>query len=491
MGNLEDSQESVAQKIVRGSIVNIAASSITLVLGFGRSILLARLLLPEDFGTVALAMFYIGLITRLRGWGLDAAFIHQQRPEVSSIRTYFTLRTGLDLLTLGAILAAIPILALFYSDLFQFGWVVALLGITFFLGTLSQLQETFLLKNLAYSKMAITNIVASVVMTVIAPTLAWSGWGLWALVAEQSSGIIARFGLTWTIFRQWWPRLGWDKEHVRGLWQYGKPYFLAGNVAFLLNQFDDFWVGTALGQTALGYYSKAYEFARYPRRILANPLVTVFSPIFAQFQDDRARLSKAFFRAAYIISRTSFLVAGLFSVLVPEFIYFVIGQQWQPMLWTFRLMLLYTVIDPLLVLTENLMLGVGSPKELQRAHILQLVFFIPAVIIMAVAWGINGVALAADGMLLVGLGLYYKPLTKIVDFSSWKVIGWPTIATITSFCVTLIIEYLFIQPSISTLFFKLSVFASIFGITLLIVEKDDFLLGFSWMKRMIGFRLHG
>jgi PST family polysaccharide transporter len=176
MKNEPPGKKSVARIVFRGSLVNISASIITLILGFGRSILLARLLLPEDYGVVALAAFYIGLLTRLRGWGLDSAFIHHQKTDEDFVRTFFTLRLGIDILTFGAILVTVPVLCIFYPDLPQFGAVISVLGVVFLLGTLSQLQETFLLKSLAYSKLAITNVTASLVMTVVAPYLAWTGW---------------------------------------------------------------------------------------------------------------------------------------------------------------------------------------------------------------------------------------------------------------------------------------------------------------------------
>ncbi len=475
----------IARQAVWGSFYSIGASAVTLTLGFARSILLARLVLPEHFGVVALALFYIGLAAQLRGLGLDYALIHRQDADEPFMRTYFSLRLGLDLLAFGLLLALAPLLQRAYPRMVGLEIVLGVLVFTYFLANLSQVQETLIRKNLAFSQLAATDVAASVTMTVVAPFLAWRGWGVWALVAEQLSGIGVRFLLTWGPFRQWKPGLGWNRGIAHWLWEYGKPTWVAANLGYLLDRFDDFWTGTALGKEPLGLYSRAYDFAHYPRRILANPLVTVFTPVFARLQSDRRRLSQAFFRSAYIILRSGFLVGGAFGLVMPEFIRYVIGAQWQPMLWTFRLMLVYTVLDPLVMLVSNLLLTVGCPRALRNASIVQALFFIPAVIAGAWLWGINGVALAADGMLLVGAGCLYRPLRQVVDFSLPRLVLWPTLALLVAWGGSLLVELFAKNEALEILALKLGIFGVLFGGFLLLAERGDLAVGIRWLREML------
>lgn len=465
----------MAGRAVRGSMYSVSASLVTLGLGFLRAVLLARLLQPEQFGLVALALFYLGLVVRWRSLGLDMALIHRQDAGERFRGTYFTLRLGLDLGAFGLLLAAIPILERAYPHMPGLAAVMAPLILASFMASQSQVQETLLRKNLAYGRLAAVDVTASAVMTVVAPYLAWRGWGVWALVAEQLSGLGSRFLLTWGPFRQWQPRLGWDRDEARRLWRYGRPTWVAGNLGYLLDQFDDFWVGTALGRAPLGYYSKSYEFALYPRRVLANPLVSVFGPIFARLQGDRLRLSRAFYRSAYTILRTGFLVAGAFSLAIPEFIHYVIGDQWQPLLWTFRLMLVYTLLDPLLMLVEHLLLAVGRPQDLQRARLAQLAFMVPAVVVGAWLGGINGVALAADGMLLVGAAWLYRPLRQVVDLSLRRLLFLPAAGLALAWAVGLAIEAWALWAGPGILALKLVAFVLLFGGLVLALEREDYL----------------
>nr|HID14826.1 hypothetical protein [Anaerolineae bacterium] len=329
MGEIQDEkQRRIAVQAIRGSFVSLGASAVTLTLGFLRSVLLTRLLLPEHFGMVTLALFFVSLAAQMRALGLDRALIHRQEADEATLGTYFTLRLGTLLASSLLVAVAAPALGRFYPAMPLLAWVlVALAGVEVVKG-LSTVQETLLSKNLAFRSLALTDVVASVTMTIVAPLLAWQGWGAWALVGEQASGILARFGMTWLVFRRWWPRLRWEGSTARWFWHYGRAARSVTNLGFLLDRFDDFWVGTALGKTPLGYYSRAYEFARYPRRVIANPLVSVFGPVFARLQGDRLRLSQAFYRAAHVILRSGFLISGAFALVMPEFIHLIIGDQW-------------------------------------------------------------------------------------------------------------------------------------------------------------------
>ncbi len=471
-------QPSLGQRVLRSSAYAVGASLITLTLGLVRSVVLARLLVPEHFGVVALALFYIGLAAQLRGIGLDAALIHRQQADRAFMRTYFGLRLGLDALAFGILLALVPLLQHANPHSPNLSAVLVVLTPTFFFSSLAQVQETLARKQLAFRQLATTDVAAAVAMTVVAPALAWLGWGVWALVAEQVVGIAVRFLLLWGPFRKWTPALGWDGNVARWLWRYGKPTWAASNMTYLLDRFDDFWIGTWLGEAPLGLYSRAYEFAHYPRRLLANPLVSVFAAVFAQLQDDRLRLSRAFARAAYVITRTSLVAAGGFALVLPEFIHFVIGDQWQPMLVTFWLMLIYAVLDPVLMLIHHLLLATGHPQALQRANFFQLLFFAPAVVLLGSLWGINGVALAADGMLVLGVAVLYPTLKRLVDFSTLRLLFQPLLVGGLALAAAWFLSMLAVQSlSLASVVLRLGLFAGLLLLGIALLERDDLKAG--------------
>ena len=467
----------IARQTARGSAYAIAASGVTITLGFVRSILLARFLLPEHFGTVALAMVFVVLGNRLRGLGLSRAILHKQVDSGPYYRTFLTLQTVVVLASALLYIMLAPFVAAFYPDRKLLAPVMIALILVTALGTMNQIQETLLRMHFHFDRLAVVNVCSALAMFLVAPYLAWRGWGVWSLVAQEASGIVVRGILVWGPWRVGALTFGFDREAARWLVRFGAANWVAANTNYLLERFDDFWVGTVLGNVALGFYNRAYEFARYPRRLVATSLVTVMTPVFARLQDDRVTLSKAFFRVMSLLVRVGLLTGALIMLLTPEFVHYLLGSKWDPMILTLQLMALYMVLDPLVIVANNLLYALGKPEIVARMRLYQLVFFLPAVVVGAWAWGINGVALAADAMLLVGMVLLLSPTRREVTYSLWRMMGWPVIATVLGLIgvAALLGVESFSTPltSLPMIAAKAAAFAIVAGGVLLLMERED------------------
>jgi O-antigen/teichoic acid export membrane protein len=475
----------IAGKVVQGSLYSGVAAVISFGLAFARAILMARLLSPEHFGVMALAFFFVNTSNVLVNFGLCSVYIHCPNNDESLKRTYFSVQICLYIIKTAIILAIAPILKHLYPDIGNLQEVIIALALVSFVAGLSQIQTTLFQKDLNFSSLAVMEIVSSIMMIIVGPVTAWIGWGVWALVAELASNAVTRIVLGWGVLRCWQPRFGWDRQSWELFWRLGKPTWIKTILYHLLDRFDDFWIGSALGQIPLGYYDKSYDLACAPRRVFALPLLKVFEPVFARLQHDRKRLSDAFFRSAYLLIRMVFFGAGLFALIMPEFIRFVIGIKWLPMLWTFRLLLAYAAFDSLLKLIHGLFTAVGKPVHLRNATLVQTVFFLPAVILGAHIAGINGVAIAADVMLLIGIGWLYNPLTKIIDISLWRLLGWPLLALVAALGTGIVIESALHVPLWQLICLKITMFTIIMGGILLPMEGREYLRSITEVKGII------
>lgn len=435
--------DNIALQTVGGSLYSIAASIVTLSLGFIRAVVMARLLLPEHFGVTTLALFYLNLASQLRAIGVDNALIHRKDPDDDVLATYFTMRMGQVVVSVVVLLALIPLLGRLHSDLPLLPTVLlAYVGIGVIKG-FNSVQTTILSKRMAFRQLAITDVVSSITMTLVGPGLAWMGFGVWSIVAELGSGIVSRAAVVWLVYRAWRPRLGWDSQLVRWFWNYGSKIWVSTNVTFLLDRFDDWWIGTYLGSNPLGFYSRAYEFARYPRKAIANPVLSVFYPAFAHLQDDRPRLSRAFFRPTSLMVRAGALLSLILILIAPEFVHLLLGERWLPMVFTFQLMIVYTLLDPLVVAASNLLAATGYPGKIARTRVVQALVFIPTVVILGPRLSIEGVAIAADLMVFVGALLLFRHTRQVVDYSHKTLWLWPLIGILLTGTLTVIITPLF------------------------------------------------
>ena len=379
---------------------------------------------------VALAHYFTGIVARVRGFSIDAAYINRQDPTKQYKSTYILLHLLFDGGTLAVIIALIPIIQSWYPDQPDLMLTLLAIGIANLFFGFSQIQETFIAKALRFKQIATVDLISSIMMTIVTITMAFLGFGLWALLAEQLVGALVRFSMVWGPFRDKGVGLAWDRQSLRELFDFGIHGWVFSNIHYQLDRFDDFWIGSRLGSGPLGIYAKAYEFARYPRRIFANPLLKILFPVFAKLQDDRERLSKTFFRTMFFLYRTGLVISGVLLLIIPEVVEVLIGEQWVSMILPFRLMLFYTLFDPLLMIIQNMFIAIGSPEIPRNGTYAQILVFVPAVIIGASLQGIAGVAVAANLMLVVGIVFHFRHVRRRLDFSLWQIGGWPTLTFI-------------------------------------------------------------
>lgn len=433
----------VAQRTLSSSAFQIGAQAITIVTGLTRSVILARLLLPQDFGLVALAIIFSNLVWNTTSLGIDSRLLQKRGSSEGGLSTHLALRIALSVLAFLILLALTPLFRRVYPDQPELSSVVMAYAALNILRAFNLTPFVLLKRRLAFRRVALIGVVSSLAMLVVAPLLARAGWGFWSLVVGESitGTVVSTMGL-WLFHRPMRFSLRLDRDIARDLIGFGKHVMLTNQLRFVLDRFDDFWAGTALGQGALGYYSKAYEFATYPRRIISRPLQEVFFSAYSRLQDDRLDLSKVFFWTNSYVVRMGFLVSPVLVLIAPEFILYLLGEKWLPMVSTFQLMVVYCLFDPLLVTASSLLTACGVPQRMTGVRIAQLVFFVPAVIIGAALWQINGIAIAADGMLLVGLVGVFGAIRVFVDISLRKLFVAPALGLATGAAVTLLASYL-------------------------------------------------
>lgn len=407
---------SLTQRSVTSSAYTITANIISMGVGFVGSIILARLIEPEVFGVVAFATSVIQITASLPGFGFQAAFLRRTGGEAGIteeiLRVHFTLRLLFSLVW--AALLAVSGVFLFPSQNRWIFWIVLA-------ATLVMQQTTvinaLLTRRVQFRRLAISQVADTVIGKLIAILLAWRGYGLWALLVDQIVSVVVTVMVLYVVRPVWRPRLGWSKELVRFFISFGGRVFWGNFLLQALDRVDDVWTGLVLGERALGFYSKAYGFAIYPRHILSDPLTRVVVGTYAQLTDDRERLSQAFSWINVLLARANFWVAAVVWLIAPEFIRLGIGAKWLPMLGAFRLMLIYTLFDPVKQMVGGVITQCGAPERVIRVRTIQLIVMLAGLFTLGPRLDIAGVALAVDIMLVLGVFLLYAEARRFVDFS--------------------------------------------------------------------------
>lgn len=464
---------------------NVVANLSQALILYVRSVLLARWLPIEVFGVYAFASTVIQLTIVLPNFGMGGGVIH--RDEASADESEVA-ASHLTLKVINTTVWAVVMLVVaiqFTTGALQVAliWLILIRAVA----QMTQTPRLILTRRVVHRRLALLQLVTAVGTTVVSLGLALAGQELWALLATDLVTAVASVLLLYVWRPAWRARLGWSPLAVRYLLSFGRR--AVGGVWLLtfLDRFDDFWTRIFLGNEALGLYSRAYTFATYPRQLLAAPISLVAEGSYAELKGDRPALSRAFFRTNAFLIRSGFLLAGLFALVAPEFIRLQLGEKWLPMVDAFRLMLIFTLFDPLKGTIAHLFTAVGRPEMITRTRGIQSGIMVAGVVLLGSRWGITGVALAVDLMLLTGIALFLRAAREFVDFSLLRMVSVPLAVLTVALGVTVLLLRLPAIPAndLVTLAAKSTSFVALYGGGLLLLERRQMLEMWRQLRRVM------
>ena len=435
----------LAQRSIRSVTWITFANLIALPVNFIQSVLLARLLAVEYFGVYAGMSSVIAVAGMFFEFGLGNAYLHRSQEttdEQRAISVLFTLRLVFDTLWLCSFLI-FGLLAL--NGLNRLVFLVLLVAGYF--NRLTLTPRLSLVRQVQHRRLAILDLIVNISTTVFSLLIAFLSHSIWALLISPI--IAAVFSIMGFYFIKpiWKPRLIYAKSAFRYFLSFGSRNLANTMLEAVIENIDNIWTGIFLGNLWLGYYSRAFRFAITPRILLSAPVNSVAVGTYAELKFDRRGLSRAFSQANTFLIRTGFLLAGWLAVIAPQFIRLLIGERWMPMLDAFRLMLIFSLLDPIKVTISSVLVAVGVPEKITIIRIAQLSALIIGLFPLGFRFQIVGVALAVDLMILVGTVLSLAMVRKYVDVSYLRLFAAPGLSLATGIGLAVLFNRLYSSSS--------------------------------------------
>ncbi len=321
-----DRQASVdlKRRVFQGVFWFGSSSLLRALLRLAVMVVLARLLTPHDFGLVGAASIFIAFAELFSTTGIVYTMVQRKELDQRHISVGFTSSLVSGLLTGAAILVLAPRIAGFFR-IQELEQILAVLALLFPLSSVSDVSQKLLERNLAYGRLAAIEVASYFFgYGLVAITLAWAGWGVWALVYAILGAAAVRCLLLLASQKvPIRPSFHWG-TYVE-LMRTGLGFSLARFGNFFAQKGDYFVVGRWLGAAPLGLYERSYVLMDLSNSLLTNSLNTVLFPAFAKLQGDHAKMAQAFCRASAALSLI-FLPAGVAaSLLAPEIVGVLLG----------------------------------------------------------------------------------------------------------------------------------------------------------------------
>lgn len=464
---------SIIQRSFRSFSWSAGAQVVVVGIGFARSVLLARLLNVDTFGIYAGATAIVGLLAIPATLGLNGAFLHrapESEDEDHAAAVYLALQIAATFVWLVLMVAGALI---FSSGPTQ--TAILVITIATVIEMIAYPAVAIIHRRVVIQRLAKLILVQTVVTSGVALLLAWNGVELWALLSSDVISALLAFAACYLWKPYWQPHIAIDHKVIAYYLRFGIPYMASTLVEAALRHLDDLYVRYFVGVSELGYYSRAFTFANYPRNILAQPVSLVTGGAFAELAGDRVRLSKAFFRTSALLVRGSFLIGGLLVVLAPEMVAVLLGDKWLPMVPIFRLFALFTLLDPLRDVLGSLFVALGLPRQLLGYRLAQLGVLVVGLWLLGGRWGAEGVAVAVNLMLATGIVLMFYAVRSRLELRLIRLFGAPAVGLLLGWGILFALYQAGMTPEgvWYALLIKGLIFTLVYGGFLLIVERDE------------------
>lgn len=343
------------------------------LISFVISIFLARLLNPEVFGILAMINVVIALSSSFTDMGLGVALIQKEKLEDSHYSSvfYFNIISGFLLAILLFFLSE-PI-AKFYNNT-ELILVAKTMAPLFLLNSIGLVIRLKLRKELEYKVPIQSNLIASITSGIIGVIMAFSGFGVWSLVAQSLiNPIIANIWLF--TFVHWRPKLNFSLKALYELWHFGFRMFLSNLINTILVNVDSLIIGRLFSASTLGFFYRSKSLNNLVVQYSSDSLMSVLFPVISKLQNDKERLKLVVFKSLNLISMLSFLISGFFFIIGEDLIILLFTEKWRGSVDVFKLLIISAYAYPISALLVNIISGLGNSSAFLKLEIIKAILF--------------------------------------------------------------------------------------------------------------------
>ncbi|ADY51386.1 polysaccharide biosynthesis protein [Pseudopedobacter saltans DSM 12145] len=370
------------------------------MISFSITIILARILVPAEFGLIAMITIFISIGTLLVDSGLSSSLIRTKDSTQKDYSTVFYFNLAGSIVIYLIIYFIAPYIAKFYKhDILTS--IIRIYSVTFILNALYVVQNAHLVKQMNFKTQAFIQIPAIIVSGVLAIFMAKSGYGVWSLVWMNivQSLIITFFH--W-ICSDWRPSLEFSKESFHTHFHFGYKMTLSGLLEIIYKNVYVLIIGKNYSATKLGYYSRADSLSMLPSENITTAMSKVTYPMFASISSDNVKLKEVYKKLMQQVIYWNTAILVLSYIIAEPLIRFILTEKWLPAVPFFKILCLANILYPLNAYNLNILKVKGRSDLILKIETVKKTINIIA-IILVVPFGIYGL-------------LYFQLLSSILSY---------------------------------------------------------------------------
>ena len=319
--------ENLKQKTQKGLVWSFVERFATQGVQFLFGIILARLLSPEDYGTIAMPLVFLAIAQCFIDSGFSTALIRKPELTEDDLSTAFYFNIGVGIICYVALFFTSPLIADFYhtpilADLLKVTALATLFN------PLCAVQQAILTRKIDFKTQAVVSLSGALVSGVVGLVMAYNGFGVWSLVCQQVGGYAIRTILLW-VLGKWKPKRRWSWESFHYLWGFGSKMLGSGLLDTTYNNIYPLVIGKFFSANDLGNYTRAQQFSTLPSSNITGVLQRVTFPVLSSIQNEDERLARNYRKILKLSAFLIFPMMLMLSAVADPLIRVLLTDKWE------------------------------------------------------------------------------------------------------------------------------------------------------------------
>lgn len=381
------------------------------------SIVLARILLPEDYGILALVMVFVNILTVFVETGLGSAIVQKKTIEKNEINQLFSINVFVALVLYLAIFLLSPWIASIYSnyDSSLLISVIRVYSLVLPIGSLTSIQSSLLYRKFDFKKLFFVNITTVFVSGAAGIAMAYLGFGVWALVSQQIAskiilGVILLFALEWK------PRLKKPNRDTLSMIRYSANILGNRLIVVVYNQFRSLFIGKLYSAEDLAFYNKGETF---PSMIATNTDYALQKVMFSAYSKEKDDISRIKYMMRKTISLSTFVLTPImlgFAAAANNVVLVLLTEKWLPSVEYMRIFCLIYLLQPIKTSSAQALDGMGKSNITLKVGFASKAIGVISLII-ALRIGVKAIVIATLITEVISLPFYFYINSKYVRYT--------------------------------------------------------------------------
>ena len=411
-------QKSLKQKAVSGIIWSAFQRYSTMIVTFISGIILARLLTPHDYGCIGMLAIFMVLAESFIDGGFGEALIQKKNPTQADYSTIFFWNIAMAVLMYFILYFSAPSIASFY-DIPLLCDVLRVQGIVLFVYAFNIVQRNQLRKKMNFKVLSIVTIITSITSLTITILMAYNGYGVWSLVAQNIiSGLIP--ALVFWFYIKWRPQMTFSLKSLKELFSFGFYMFLT----YILNRFERQIQGLLIGKVydsaTMGYYSKAHSVERLSSTSISQVMSQVTFPLYAEMQDDKGKLSNALKRLTMTLSYFTFPMMFILILCAKPIFILLYSDRWTDSIPYFQVLCLAGMAYCLQSVNNQTIAAIGKSKVMFIVTVIKRIVGISFIVFGLMLFGMKGLLVGVVLNTWVSYFININVVSRYIGYKWWK-----------------------------------------------------------------------